>query len=84
MKALTFLLVAIAAIAVLFGASYLKEQKAKKKVEAFVAELEQVGIGLGTALALLVIFFGIAFFFFYRFPKQPNVIPRRSSFYNIE
>ena len=84
MKPLTFFLVSVAAILVLFGASFLKEQKTKKKVEAFVAELEQAGIGIGVGLGLLLLLFAIVFFFFYRFPKQPNVVPRRSLYYNME
>ena len=55
-----------------------------EKKEPFIAELEQVGIGVGAGVGIIALLL-LLFFIFYNVPKEPNVIPRRSTYYyNLE
>ncbi len=80
MKPITQCLLVTASLVVLVLAILAK----KPKQEPFVAELEQqVGIGVGAAVGMILLFIGL-FFVFYNIPKEPNVIPRRTMYYNLE
>ena len=81
MKPLTQCLLVTASLVILALAIL---RPVEKKKEPFVAELEQqVGIGIGAAVGIILLFLGL-FFVFYNVPKEPNVIPRRSMYYNLD
>jgi hypothetical protein len=68
---------------VILALAVLRPQSKKSAKEPFVAELEQLGIGIGAGVGAILLLLGL-FFVFYNFPKEPNVIPRRSMYYNLD
>ena len=55
----------------------------KPSKEPFVAEIEQVGIGVGAGIAFLLLIIGV-FFFYYNTPNEPTYVRRRFTYYNME
>jgi hypothetical protein len=68
---------------VILALAVLRPESKKPAKEPFVAELQQVGIGIGAGVGAFLLLLGL-FFVFYMFPKEPNVVPRRSAYYNLE
>ena len=79
MNPLTQCLIIIAAITVLIVAILNQKPPAKVK-EPFETDVKEIGMGVGFGVFILLIILG-SFYFFYSFPKLPNVVPRKVSYY---
>ena len=78
-------IVIAAAVSVLMIAILLQMQREPKQ-ERFqdYAQVQTLSLGLSGGVLAIVILFALFFMYFYRFPKQPNVISRRITYYNLE
>lgn len=78
-------IVIAAAVSVLMIAILLQMQREPKK-ERFLdyAQLQTVSLGVTGGVLALALLFAVFFMYFYRFPKQPNVISRRITYYNLD
>ena len=74
------LLITISLIVLLLA---ILQPQTRKTKEPFVAELQQGSIGISVGVGLILLFLGL-FFVYSSIPKEPNVIPRRSTYYNLE